>query len=242
MKRLLFVVATLIFIGSPGSSYDLPAPSQSPVADLARIINPERLIELETIFARLEKQTGVEMAVVTIPSLHTQRADVDRAELFTSDLFKQWGIGHKNTNTGVLVLVSMKDRLVRFEFGTDFASRDFSIVSQKYERSVLPFLESKNYSEGVFVAAMLAAQVAVEDVSWWWYHRIALILFGLAFVVLIGIFYAKKRNLQEGLWAGLPVFVLLVALALIKFTPDYSRLGFGGGSTQGAGVTHRWRG
>jgi uncharacterized membrane protein YgcG len=68
--------------------------------------------ELQALLRETEQQTGAEIALVTVPSL-----DGATVEQYANTLFKEWGIGKKGLDNGVLVLVAPAERKVRIEVG-----------------------------------------------------------------------------------------------------------------------------
>ena len=76
---------------------------------------------MSTRLAALEKDTGHQFVVVTVPSLtgHT-------IEDYGVTLLRTWGIGRKNINDGVLLIVAPRERKVRIEvgYGLEGALRD----------------------------------------------------------------------------------------------------------------------
>lgn len=245
MKRTTLLFGSLALeslLGVGYAAYTIPSAGEPSIYDLAQVIQPDRLTDLQNIIQHVEKQTGVEMAVVTLPSLKNQRVNLSQVEPFASELFNQWGVGHKLTNNGLLVLVSMKEGVLRFELGSDFTADDLAPFVEKYDRAIRPLLEQKKYSDGVFAAAMVASQSAIEDISWWRYHLVSLILFGFSLLALGGVIWSVKHAIKEGIWIGAVVFLVCLVLGIIKFDPDQSRPGFGGGQTIGVGVTERFTG
>jgi uncharacterized protein len=82
------------------------------VNDFAGIFNVESTRRLNALCETINRQAKAQIAVVTIESLDD--ADI---ESFAADLFKQWGIGGKSSNRGVLVLLVVRDRSYRIEVG-----------------------------------------------------------------------------------------------------------------------------
>jgi uncharacterized protein len=68
---------------------------------------------LETKLTSFEASTTAEIAVVTVPTI----GDQDTIEDYAVSLFKEWGIGKKGKDNGVLVLVVVDDHLMRIEVG-----------------------------------------------------------------------------------------------------------------------------
>jgi len=85
---------------------------QGYVSDFARVMNPQARAALEDYCSRVEQATGAQIALVTLPSLDGQPVE-DVAVL----LFQRWGIGNKQNNEGILVLLAIQDRRSRVEVG-----------------------------------------------------------------------------------------------------------------------------
>ncbi|OUC13166.1 MAG: hypothetical protein B0A82_18655 [Alkalinema sp. CACIAM 70d] len=84
------------------------------VTDTADLLTPATEAQLNQKIAALEAYNGSEVAVVTVPD--TQPSQSPKA--FATELFNTWGIGKKQTNNGVLFLISKTDRRVEVEVGS----------------------------------------------------------------------------------------------------------------------------
>ncbi len=116
MRRLLPLlplIALLLLLGSPGraSAKDVP-PLTGRVVDQANLLSPEQRQRIETQLAALEKQTGDQLAVLTVDSL-----DGDPIEDFANKTGRAWALGQKGKNNGVILLVAKEDRKMRIEVG-----------------------------------------------------------------------------------------------------------------------------
>ena len=60
----------------------------------------------------LEKQTGAQIVVVTVQNLEGQSL-----EEYATELFRNYGIGDKEKNNGVLLLCAYEERQFRIEVG-----------------------------------------------------------------------------------------------------------------------------
>jgi uncharacterized protein len=85
---------------------------QGYVSDFANVLNVPAKARLEDYSARIEQATGVQMAIVTLDSL-----DGQPVEDVANALYRQWGIGKKGKDEGILLLVAIKDRRDRIEVG-----------------------------------------------------------------------------------------------------------------------------
>ncbi len=82
------------------------------VNDTAGMITAEVRDRLETKLANFEKQTGAQVAVLTIGSL-----DGEVLEDYSLKVAQTWKLGHKGVDDGVLLLIAKDDRKMRIEVG-----------------------------------------------------------------------------------------------------------------------------
>ncbi|QBR71443.1 hypothetical protein CU048_09285 [Beijerinckiaceae bacterium] len=107
IAALLLVLA---FVGA-GLAYNFP-PLTGRVVDQANVI-PEAVAEtLTQKLAALEAKSGIQLVVATVTSL-----EGDEIEPYANALFRAWGLGEKDKNNGVLVLVAPQQHKVRIEVG-----------------------------------------------------------------------------------------------------------------------------
>jgi uncharacterized protein len=106
-----FILAAL-FLPLVAFAYFNPGKPAGFVNDYAGVLSGEQKQLLETKLAAFEKETSNEIAVATIMSLQG-----DTIENFAVQLFKDWGIGKKNNDNGVLLLIAKDDRQMRIEVG-----------------------------------------------------------------------------------------------------------------------------
>ncbi len=123
MKKLILgCVAVLLMAAAP-------AP-KGHVNDLANIIPDDREAVLEQSLRDYEARTTIEMAVVTTPSLEGQAI-----EEYSIALAREWGIGKKGADNGVLVLIAPNDREFRVEVGSglegDLTDADSGIMARE---------------------------------------------------------------------------------------------------------------
>ena len=143
MKRFLlslFLLTPILVWGytSPGSPRGL-------VNDFANLLNTDDVSTLETKLEKFKQQTGQEIAVVTVTSLGG-----DTVENFAEKLFKEWGIGQKNADNGVLLLIAKEDRQLRIEvgYGLEGALTD----AQSYwiiNEQITPAFKAGDYALGI---------------------------------------------------------------------------------------------
>lgn len=105
MPRIILVCLSLLLTAA------MPAP-QGHVNDFANIIPDDREAVLEQRLRAYEAETTIEIAIVTTASL-----DGHEIEDWSNNLFRGWGIGKRDTNNGLLVVIAPNERTYRIEVG-----------------------------------------------------------------------------------------------------------------------------
>ncbi|MDO9230925.1 MAG: TPM domain-containing protein [bacterium] len=111
-RIIKFSLLLFIFFAFPVKAYYNPGTPTGFVNDYAGILSAEQKQTLESKLSQFEKNSSNEISVVTVPSLKD-----DTVENFAVELFKDWGIGKKDKDNGVLVLVALSDKKMRIEVG-----------------------------------------------------------------------------------------------------------------------------
>src|SRR5215208_3678732 len=88
-----------------------PKPA-GPINDFDAVLDDETRSALATLVNDVESETSAEIAIVTVASL-----DGMSIEEYANRLFKEWGIGQKALDNGVLILVAPGERQMRIEVG-----------------------------------------------------------------------------------------------------------------------------
>jgi uncharacterized protein len=121
---------------------------QGYVSDFAHVIDPQSRAELEEYCGQLERSTGVQMALVTLPSL-----DGNPVEDVSNNLFRQWGVCKKGKDEGIMLLLSVQDHRARIEVGYGLEP----ILPDGFDGSILrgiqPLLRQGAYGQAMISAA-----------------------------------------------------------------------------------------
>lgn len=94
------------------NAYRSPGHPSDVVDDFTSTLTVEQKQDLIAMLGRVEKETNVEFAVVLVNDLGG-----DTVEHFALRLFEEWGIGKKGQDNGLLLLIAVADRKMRFEVG-----------------------------------------------------------------------------------------------------------------------------
>jgi uncharacterized protein len=125
------------------------------VVDLAGILSSDEHKQLDSQLANHEQQTSNQVVVVTVPSL-----DGLSIEEYGNQLGRQWGIGTREHNNGVLLIVALQERKVRIEvgYGLEGALPD-AIAANIIQTRILPRFRQGDLSAGITagVSAILQA-------------------------------------------------------------------------------------
>lgn len=118
MKRkafFTFLFLLLFFIHSIPASFasEIPNPvGDIFVQDFAKVLKPEEAKELIELGKSVEKNTGAQVAVLTVESLED-----DEIKNFSNEAFRKFKLGQKDKDDGVLLVVAMKEKKIRIEVG-----------------------------------------------------------------------------------------------------------------------------
>jgi uncharacterized protein len=128
------------------------------VTDLAHVIDPSTKTQLDTLCAEVQQKTGAQIAVVTVDSL-----DGESKENYAADLYQHLGVGSKQTNRGVLVLLAPKERQYRIEVGYGLEPVINDARAGDIGRAMVPDLRRQDYSSAVLLAVQQLAQLIAAD-------------------------------------------------------------------------------
>jgi len=118
------------------------------VNDFAHVLDPAGKQRLEEYCVMLDHATGVQMAIVLVDSLEDEPID-DVA----NRLYRQWGIGQKGKDEGILILLAVKDHKDRAEIGYGLEPVITDGDAGSVLRGIRPILRQGNYSGALLAAA-----------------------------------------------------------------------------------------
>lgn len=105
-------VFVFLFLAVPTiSAQDYPRPIGY-VNDFAEILSEETKKALESKLLKYKKETTIEIVVVTVSSLEGYTK-----EAYTLGLAEEWGVGDKEKDNGIVLLVAPNEREMRIEVG-----------------------------------------------------------------------------------------------------------------------------
>ena len=147
MNRLLILFALLLAWAGSVSAADIPARPKpfTFVNDQANLLNASDAKKLETGLRKYADTYGTQVVLVTVPTLGGTSAAAYARQLGTD-----WGVGQRDKNNGIVVLLSGKERQLSIEAGSGLRS----VITPELTRRVInqemtPAFKQGNYFAGL---------------------------------------------------------------------------------------------
>ncbi len=162
MKKIYSLLLLLSFVHLAfAQSKDIitkPVPSRL-IVDNANILSPDQIAILEQKLVALDDSSGNQIVVITVPTLNDEPI-----ENVATATFRNWGIGNKKTNNGVLLLIALNDKKIRIEVGYGLEGAITDILSNDIiNNSLKPNFREKNYYRGINDAIDNLSKAAVGE-------------------------------------------------------------------------------
>src|SRR5690554_4091824 len=156
MRLLPFIITLMLpAIASALSPEEVPNPQIRGewIADEASLLDPEQKSHINIMLSELEAQTGVEVALVTLPSVSSPTP-----KDFAVELFNLWGVGKAGQDNGLLIVLVTGERRLEIEtgYGLEAVLTDGWLKGMQ-EREMVP-----RFREGDFAAGLSAGVVALD--------------------------------------------------------------------------------
>jgi uncharacterized protein len=131
---------------------------QGYVSDFAGVLSAQAKEKLAALCAEVDQKAKAQVAIVTVSSL-----EGEPIEQFSIDLATAWGIGPKQKDRGVLILIAPNDRRNRIEvgYGLEPILPDGKVGG--FEREAVPLLRQNDYSGAVLLITQRLAAVIAAD-------------------------------------------------------------------------------
>lgn len=130
------------------------------VSDFAGMIDSAAQSQLGAICKDLDQKKRSQMAIVTIVSL-----DGSPALEFATQLGNRWGVGYKDNNRGVLVLLSRNDHQYGIAVGKGLESFLTHDESARLGREMMPMLKKGDYGSALLWVAQRIHDEIVRNVE-----------------------------------------------------------------------------
>jgi len=129
------------------------------VNDFAGIIDARSQTKLAALGAKLDQQKSTQFAFVTVVSLE----GVPIKE-FATQLANRWGLGHKDTNRGILILLVKDEHQYRISVGLGLESVLTDEKCAALGKEMVPMLQKGEYGEALLHLATRIADVVRHQI------------------------------------------------------------------------------
>ena len=128
------------------------------VQDYAGVLTSKSKQYLQTLGRDLDRKTTAQVVVVTVPSLKGAALDE-----YALTLLRDWGIGQKDKNNGVLLLIAINDHKSRIEvgYGLEGILPDGK-TGRIQDEYMLPYFKKGQYDAGIVQGYQATAQVIAK--------------------------------------------------------------------------------
>lgn len=162
MKNRILALALVFssFTLSLAGAITVP-PMNGPVNDRAGVLSASEKENLFTYLEAVNAQTGVQIALLTIPSL--DGADI---ESYSLAVVENWKLGQADKDNGVLLVVAVEDRELRIEVGYGLEGELTDAKSGLIIRNVIiPRFRENDYGRGISEGLRTIGGVVTGDVQ-----------------------------------------------------------------------------
>lgn len=154
MKKVIFsaivvalCAAGLFAVASAQALEVPPRPSlASPIVDTTNTLSLEQIQQLSSQITQTRTQKDYQIGVLIVPSLGQD----EYLEGYSLKVAREWGVGDKNKNNGILVLIVKNDRKARIEVGRGLEGDLTDVESGRIIRTTLaPAFRKSDYYGGI---------------------------------------------------------------------------------------------
>lgn len=146
-------IVLLILVGTIVPAYAAPTQDMM-VTDSGEMLSDREEQEVSEMLYSINRQTGIEYLVYTIKSLNGE--DI---ETCANRLFRTAGLGDKEKDNGLLLLISYDDRKFRLEVGYGLEGDIPDTQAANIINTMTPYFKEGNYGDGVKAAVKQTAVI-----------------------------------------------------------------------------------
>ena len=180
------------------------------VNDFAGMLSGSEVDALETKLVAYNDSTSTQISIVTVTTLN----GMEKAQ-YATELGEKWGIGRKDKDNGVLILVAKEERQVFIATGRGVEEYLPDIVCKRIvERKIVP-----NFKQGAYFDGL---NTAIEEM----YER------------LRGTFTGEDKD-EPG---AIPLWVIILIIIIVLFILPRIFKNTGGGTYSRRGYSRGWGG
>lgn len=130
--------------------------------DYANVLNEADRQRIAAFQKQAYEKVQVPLVVVTVDRMSTYDPGAQSIETFATKWFNSWGIGSKQKDDGILVIISIGDRKGRIELGGSWARRFDDYCQRIMDNEMIPQFKKGNYSGGLVNAVESLSVMAIS--------------------------------------------------------------------------------
>ena len=216
-------------------------PLQSRINDYANVLSPSTENELSGYLVRLEDQTGIQLAVLTVPTIEDETI-----ESFSMRVADEWKLGQEGKDNGILITLALAEHKIRIEVGYGLEGTLTDAQSGLILRNaIIPEFKEGDYDQGIAAGVsnivglilndeeLLDEKVLDEDNGT---GMVVLVFMGIWIIFVLSIVIGKASH-RRG-FNGSGVDGAITAAVLFDTLSDMTRTsssGFSGGGSSSFG-------
>lgn len=146
LKRINYLILLLLSVFFTCKVNALVNPTEKfYINDYANIISPETEEYIYKKSVKLNEIDGTQIVVVTVKNLEGRSI-----EDYSLELARKFGIGSKEKNNGLLLLLALEEREFRVEVGTGLEGiLPDGKTGRFQDQYIIPYLKENNFDEGI---------------------------------------------------------------------------------------------
>jgi uncharacterized protein len=165
VRRMLAAALALVALAAPAAAQTFPALTGR-IVDDAQVLTPGMRAMLTTRLAALEAKTSDQVVVATVKSLHGRSV-----EDYANRLFREWRLGDRDKNNGVLFLIAPADHKVRIEVGYGLeGTLPDAVAKLIIEEELVARFRADQFDRGISAGVDAIVDVLTGDI-WQWKRR-----------------------------------------------------------------------
>jgi uncharacterized protein len=224
MRKFFAWVCVLLLAFPLAGAAELKVPSLTGrVVDKAGALSSTEEALVDGAIIGFESATGGQLAVLVIPSL-----DGDALDSFSMRVAEKWKLGYKGKDNGILLLVAVKEKKIRFEVGYGFEGQINDARAGDIIRGMRDYFRAGRFGDGIVYAVMSAQEMITGKKP--------------SGVPAAPVHRSRRKSGQGSLIFVIAIIIVLNSLfrrrgrgGMILYSGGFRGGGFGGGFGSGGG-------
>lgn len=145
---IFFLLSDSLVFASPYERPKIKLPDpMGYVSDHAGVLEGDWRARIRSVAQDLERKTGVELVVVTVPTIKP----LGSANDYATAIYEKWGIGSTQQEHGILILVAVEERQAAMTLGRQMLPIITpSVMNQVGSEYLHPSIDRRHFGEGLY--------------------------------------------------------------------------------------------